>query len=91
MIEHDCNTAAQQAGYPVGEERDPDPPALERGTGRDLTCNLRSLSLGRASGPGLRSGRNARNLISSPIEDRDLSHMLDLHERLGATQRLTRL
>ena len=38
MIEHDCNTAAQQAGYPVGEEHDPDPPALEQGTGRDLTC-----------------------------------------------------
>ena len=38
MIENDCNTAAQQAGYPVGEERDPDPAALEQGTGRDLTC-----------------------------------------------------
>jgi len=38
MIEHDCNTAAQQAGYPVGEELDPDPPALEQDTGRDLTC-----------------------------------------------------
>ena len=38
MIEHDCNTAAQQAGYRVGEEHDPDPPALEQGTGRDLTC-----------------------------------------------------
>src|SRR5215831_16649510 len=38
MIDHDCNTAAQQAGYPVGEEHDPDPPALEQGTGRDLTC-----------------------------------------------------
>jgi len=38
MIEHDCNTGAQQAGYPVGEELDPDPPALEQGTGRDLTC-----------------------------------------------------
>src|SRR5215471_12471367 len=38
MIEHDCNPAAPQAGYPVGEERDPDPPALEQGTGRDLTC-----------------------------------------------------
>jgi len=38
MIENDCNTAAQQAGYPVGEEHDPDPPALEQGTGRDLTC-----------------------------------------------------
>ena len=46
MIEHDRNPAAQQADYPVGEERDPDPPALEHGTGRDLTCNLRSLSLG---------------------------------------------
>jgi site-specific recombinase XerD len=29
MIDHDCNPAAQQAGYPVGEEHDPDPPALE--------------------------------------------------------------
>src|SRR5215472_19185188 len=38
MIEHDCSTAAQQAGYPVGEEDDADPPALEQGTGRDLTC-----------------------------------------------------
>ena len=38
MIEHDCNTAAQQAGYPVGKEHDPDPPAVEQGTGRDLTC-----------------------------------------------------
>jgi hypothetical protein len=38
MIEHDCNPAARQAGYPVGEEHDPDPPALEHGAGRDLTC-----------------------------------------------------
>jgi hypothetical protein len=38
MIEHDCNPAAQQAGYPVGEERDPDPSALEQAIGRDLTC-----------------------------------------------------
>ena len=38
MIEHDRNPAARQAGYPVGEERDPDPPALEQGAGRDLTC-----------------------------------------------------
>jgi hypothetical protein len=38
MMEHDCNTAAQQAGYPVGEEHDPDPRALEQGIGRDLTC-----------------------------------------------------
>ena len=47
MIEHDCNPsatqqpgndpAARQAGYPVGEERDPDPSALEQGAGRDLT------------------------------------------------------
>jgi len=36
MIEHDGNTAAQQAGYPVGEAHDPDPPALEQGPGRDL-------------------------------------------------------
>ena len=42
MIEHDRNTAAQQAGYPVGEEHDPDPPALEQGTGRDLTCAPRA-------------------------------------------------
>jgi hypothetical protein len=38
MIEHDRNPAARQAGYPVGEEHDPDPPALEHGAGRDLTC-----------------------------------------------------
>lgn len=38
MIEHDWNPAARQAGYPVGEEHDPDPPALEHGAGRDLTC-----------------------------------------------------
>ena len=38
MIEDDCNPAARQAGYPVGEEHDPDPPALEHGAGRDLTC-----------------------------------------------------
>ena len=37
MIDHDGNPAARQAGYPVGEERDPDPPALEQGAGRDLT------------------------------------------------------
>src|SRR5262252_6262143 len=37
MIEHDCNPAARQASYPVGAERDPDPPALEQGAGRDLT------------------------------------------------------
>ena len=37
MIDHDCNPA-RQADYPVGEEHDPDPPALEQGTGRDLTC-----------------------------------------------------
>ena len=49
MIEHDCNPtaaqqpgnnpAARQAGYPVGEEHDPDPPALEQGAGRDLTAS----------------------------------------------------
>jgi len=38
MIENDCNPAARQAGYPVGEEHDPDPPALEQGAGRDLSC-----------------------------------------------------
>ena len=38
MIEHDCNPAARQAVYPVGEEHDPDPPAPQQGTGRDLTC-----------------------------------------------------
>ena len=37
MSDHDGNPAARQAGYPVGEERDPDPPALEQGAGRDLT------------------------------------------------------
>jgi hypothetical protein len=40
MIEHDGNPAAQQAGYPVGDEDDPDPPALEQGTGRDLITAL---------------------------------------------------
>jgi len=38
MTENDCNPAARQAGYPVGEEHDPDPSALEQGIGRDLTC-----------------------------------------------------
>lgn len=38
MIEHDCNPAARQAVYPVGEEHDPDPPAPQQGAGRDLTC-----------------------------------------------------
>ena len=38
MTEHDCDPAAQQAGYPVGKEHDPDPSALEQGIGRDLTC-----------------------------------------------------
>src|SRR5215467_11864825 len=38
MIEHDCNPAAQQTSYPVGEEHDPDPPALEQGARGDLIC-----------------------------------------------------
>src|SRR5262249_28498195 len=38
MIEHDCNPAARQAVYPVGEEHDPDPSAPQQGAGRDLTC-----------------------------------------------------
>ena len=38
MIEHDCNPAAREAVYPVGEEHDPDSPAPQQGAGRDLTC-----------------------------------------------------
>jgi hypothetical protein len=38
MIEHDCNPAARQAIYPVGEEHNLDPPAPQQGAGRDLTC-----------------------------------------------------
>jgi len=38
LIEHDCNPAARQAVYPVGEEHDPDPSAPQQGAGRDLTC-----------------------------------------------------
>jgi hypothetical protein len=37
MIEHDCNPAARQAVYPVGEDHDPDRPAPQQGAGRDLT------------------------------------------------------
>lgn len=38
MIEHDCNPAVRQAGYPVGEEHDPDHSALEHGAGWNLSC-----------------------------------------------------
>jgi hypothetical protein len=58
MIEHDCNTAAQQAGYPVGEEHGPDPPALEQGTGRDLTCQPHPRRQDRA---GHQRGRHPRS------------------------------
>jgi hypothetical protein len=47
MIEHDCSPgdhdgspAARQAGYPVDEEHDPDPPALEHGASRNLTASI---------------------------------------------------